>query len=47
MSHVLGTAVFSGMLGVTFLGLIFTPEFYTVIRGIFGGKRKEPNHAHV
>jgi len=30
--QVLGTAVFSGMLGVTFLGLYFTPVFYVVIR---------------
>lgn len=46
MRQVLGTAVFYGMLGVTFFGLIFTPVFYTVIRGIFGGKRKEPKQVH-
>lgn len=46
MRQVLGTAVFYGMLGVTFFGLIFTPVFYTVIRGVFGGKRKEADHAH-
>jgi len=28
----LGTAVFSGMLGVTFFGLVFTPTFYVAIR---------------
>ena len=28
----LGTAVFSGMLGVTFFGLVFTPVFYVAIR---------------
>ena len=28
----LGTAVFSGMIGVTFFGLIFTPVFYVVAR---------------
>ncbi len=28
----LGVAVFSGMLGVTFFGLFFTPVFYVVIR---------------
>jgi multidrug efflux pump len=28
----LGTAVFSGMLGVTFFGLLLTPVFYVVIR---------------
>jgi len=28
----LGTAVFSGMIGVTVFGLIFTPVFYVVSR---------------
>jgi len=32
MRQALGTAVFFGMLGVTFFGLIFTPVFYVVIR---------------
>jgi len=32
MRQVLGTAVFSGMIGVTIFGLIFTPVFYTVCR---------------
>ncbi|MEM7612778.1 MAG: efflux RND transporter permease subunit, partial [Pseudomonadota bacterium] len=30
--HVLGVAVFFGMLGVTFFGLIFTPVLYVLIR---------------
>ena len=34
MRQSLGTAVFSGMLGVTGFGLIFTPIFYVVIRGL-------------
>ena len=34
MRQSLGTAVFSGMLGVTFFGLLFTPVFYIVFRGI-------------
>jgi multidrug efflux pump len=34
MRQVLGTAVFSGMLGVTFFGLLFTPVFYVVIEEI-------------
>lgn len=34
MRQSLGTAVFSGMLGVTFFGLIFTPVFYTLVRGL-------------
>jgi multidrug efflux pump len=33
MRFALGIAVFSGMLGVTFFGLFFTPVFYEVIRG--------------
>jgi multidrug efflux pump subunit AcrB len=32
MRQSLGTAVFSGMLGVTIFGLLFTPAFYTFIR---------------
>ena len=32
MRQALGTAVFFGMLGVTFFGLIFTPVFYVVAR---------------
>jgi multidrug efflux pump len=34
MRHVMGIAVFSGMLGVTFFGLLFTPLFYVLVRGI-------------
>jgi multidrug efflux pump len=34
MRRVMGVAVFSGMLGVTFFGLIFTPLFYVVVRGL-------------
>ena len=33
MRQALGTTVFSGMIGVTLFGLIFTPVFYVVIRG--------------
>jgi HAE1 family hydrophobic/amphiphilic exporter-1 len=32
MRQELGTAVFSGMLGVTLFGLLFTPVFYAVVR---------------
>jgi HAE1 family hydrophobic/amphiphilic exporter-1 len=38
MRQSLGTAVFSGMLGVTFFGLFLTPVFYVVLRSI-GRKR--------
>ena len=34
MRHVMGIAVFSGMVGVTFFGLVFTPLFYVLVRGI-------------
>ena len=34
MRRVLGTAVFSGMLGVTLFGLFLTPVFYVVLRGL-------------
>jgi HAE1 family hydrophobic/amphiphilic exporter-1 len=34
MRQSLGTAVFSGMLGVTAFGLIFTPLFYVFCRWI-------------
>jgi multidrug efflux pump len=32
MRFALGIAVFSGMVGVTFFGIFFTPVFYEVIR---------------
>ncbi len=32
MRQAMGIAVFSGMVGVTFFGLIFTPVFYVVVR---------------
>jgi multidrug efflux pump subunit AcrB len=34
LRQTLGTAVFSGMIGVTAFGLIFTPVFYVVTRWI-------------
>jgi hydrophobe/amphiphile efflux-1 (HAE1) family protein len=36
MRQSLGTAVFAGMVGVTGFGLIFTPVFYVLVRGIAG-----------
>ncbi len=41
MRQALGTAVFYGMLGVTFFGLLFTPVFYVVMRWL-GGDRSRP-----
>ena len=34
MRIAMGTAVFAGMIGVTFFGLIFTPVFYVVVRRV-------------
>ena len=34
LRQTLGTAVFSGMIGVTLFGLLFTPVFYVVSRWI-------------
>src|SRR5690606_9488154 len=39
MRRALGTAVFSGMLGVTIFGLLLTPVFYVVLRR-FGRQRR-------
>ena len=40
MRRAVGTAVFSGMLGVTLFALFLTPVFYVVLRGL--AKRSEP-----
>ncbi len=42
LRQALGTAVFSGMIGVTIFGLLFTPTFYVVSRWIasFGERRR-------
>jgi multidrug efflux pump len=39
MRRALGTAVFSGMLGVTFMGLFLTPVFFVLLRGL--ARRRE------
>jgi multidrug efflux pump len=49
MRQALGTAVFFGMLGVTFFGLLLTPVFYLVIRAAterINSRRKKPATAH-
>ena len=43
MRRSLGTAVFSGMLGVTLFGIFLTPVFYYVL-GWFGGVKLAPPH---
>ncbi len=46
MRQALGVAVFSGMLGVTFFGLIFTPVFYVLCRKLaligYGNRATQP-----
>jgi multidrug efflux pump len=51
MDQALGTAVFSGMIGVTFFGILLTPVFFSVIMKIFkqgsskrGVQRENPVH---
>jgi multidrug efflux pump subunit AcrB len=34
MRHVMGVAVFSGMLGVTMFGVFLTPVFYVVVQNL-------------
>jgi len=50
MRQTLGTAVFSGMLGVTFFGIFLTPVFYYVIQWVgdqFGPGPAPPTHGPV
>ncbi|MGB4865661.1 MAG: efflux RND transporter permease subunit, partial [Hyphomicrobium sp.] len=42
MRQSLGTAVFSGMIGVTLFGLIFTPLFYVLVRGVSAKLSRKP-----
>jgi multidrug efflux pump len=42
MRRTLGTAVFAGMIGVTFFGIFLTPLFYYVIRGLVGQRTPTP-----
>src|SRR4029079_11456889 len=39
MRQSLGTAVVSGMLGVTFVGLFLTPVFYVTLRSLFSRRK--------
>ena len=47
MRQALGTAVFFGMLGVTFFGLIFTPVFYVVCRALGARKQEQQDEPAV
>jgi multidrug efflux pump len=40
--HAIGTGVIGGMLFATFLGLLFIPLFYTVVRRVLGDKLDAP-----
>ena len=42
MRQALGTAVFFGMLGVTFFGALFTPVFYVVVRWLTDRRKHSP-----
>lgn len=46
MRNDIGVTVFSGMLGVTFFGLFFTPVFYVMLRKLEGNRRYH-SHNHV
>ena len=41
MRHAMGIAVFAGMLGVTFFGLLLTPVFYVIVRNLSLRKNAE------
>ena len=43
MRQALGTAVFFGMIGVTFFGIFLTPVFYVTIRAITNRLRRAPD----
>jgi multidrug efflux pump len=45
MRHAMGVAVFSGMIGVTFLGLFMTPIFYVLMAKL--GKKTPPRKPRV
>jgi multidrug efflux pump subunit AcrB len=49
LRQALGTAVFSGMIGVTAFGLIFTPVFYVIARYLaqLGPRRGKPRQSRV
>jgi len=46
MRQAMGIAVFSGMIGVTAFGIVLTPVFYVLLRGL-SGNRPLKQHGHV
>jgi HAE1 family hydrophobic/amphiphilic exporter-1 len=51
MRQALGTTVFTGMLGVTMLGLLLTPVFYVVLRRFASDRKSQKSagdlHLHI
>ncbi|OLU32900.1 multidrug efflux RND transporter permease subunit [Pseudomonas sp. PA15(2017)] len=47
MRHAMGVAVFSGMLGVTFFGLLLTPVFYVLIRAFVEKRQARKQQARL
>lgn len=47
MRHAIGVSVFSGMLGVTFFGIVFTPVFYVMLRKMQEFFTEKKRRAHV
>jgi hypothetical protein len=45
MRQAIGTAVFSGMIGVTLFGIFLTPVFFSVIMKLFEGKKEKAKAA--
>ena len=46
MRKAIGITVFSGMIGITLLGLFLTPMFYVMLRVLSGSKRLESAEGH-
>src|SRR5205085_3135238 len=47
MRRTLGTAVFSGMIGVTLFALLLTPVFYVAVRWMTGHRGRHSSQARV
>ena len=47
MDQALGTAVFAGMIGVTFFGIFLTPVFFSVIMKIFARASKKKRQSSI
>ena len=46
MRHSLGTAVFSGMIGVTAFGILLTPVFFYVVMRFKRNRGTQPKRCH-